>query len=303
MFISRLPVTPPEVHATVGERVRESLGRLSPAERRVARAILSAYPTAGLETVAQLANRAGVSGATVTRCVSRLGWQSYPSFQEELRAEVQARMSSPLVLYRSRPPRQAQELLEVSLATFHDALEETFRSLPYEELRGTIELLADATRPVSCLGGRFSHILAYYLYAHLCHLRPNCRLLDGGPQPRADQLADVGRRDVFVVFDYRRYQMDTVKTAREAQALGASIVLFTDHWLSPAAETADRVLTSSVEAPSPFDSLLGGLALVETVVAGLVSVLGEEARERIRRLEQLRESLGCGVVGVSGGEE
>ena len=44
------------------ERVRRSLGELSKAERKVARALLSGPPTIGLESVSQLAAHAEVSG-------------------------------------------------------------------------------------------------------------------------------------------------------------------------------------------------------------------------------------------------
>ena len=45
----------------VGELVRERLDSLSPAERRLARALLASYPIAGLESVARFAERATLS--------------------------------------------------------------------------------------------------------------------------------------------------------------------------------------------------------------------------------------------------
>lgn len=45
---------------SVAELTRSAMGRLSTGERKVARALLSAYPVAGLETVAELASRSGV---------------------------------------------------------------------------------------------------------------------------------------------------------------------------------------------------------------------------------------------------
>src|SRR5947209_18734870 len=89
----------------VGELVRQRLDSLSPAERRQARALLASYPIAGLESVARCAERAGVSPPTVTRFITKLGFHGYPEFQESLRLEVQARLSSPLARYRDEPQR------------------------------------------------------------------------------------------------------------------------------------------------------------------------------------------------------
>ncbi|GAA1150421.1 hypothetical protein [Ornithinicoccus hortensis] len=46
---------------TVAQLTRDRLGELSAGERKVGRALLSAYPVAGLETVAQLPPAAGKS--------------------------------------------------------------------------------------------------------------------------------------------------------------------------------------------------------------------------------------------------
>ena len=59
-----------------------------------------------------------------------------------------------------------------------------------------------------------------------------------------DQLR---KGDVLVVFDYRRYQADTIESARVAAAQGCAVVVFTDPWLSPAANCARQVLVTSVE--------------------------------------------------------
>ena len=65
--------------------VRRSMGELSASERKVGRALLAAYPIAGLETVGQLATRAKVSGPTVMRFVSRLGFERLPNSSRRCR--------------------------------------------------------------------------------------------------------------------------------------------------------------------------------------------------------------------------
>src|SRR5918911_5276617 len=94
---------------TVRGLMQSSDSTLSPAERRVARALLAEYPVAGLESAGRLAERAGVSGATVVRFATRLGFAGYPDLQESLRREVQERMSSPLVLFERRAAPEATD--------------------------------------------------------------------------------------------------------------------------------------------------------------------------------------------------
>ena len=76
------------------------------------------------------------------------------------------------------------------------------------------------------LGGRFSDVLARGLAAHLPEVRPHARHLPDAPAERAAALLDIGRKDVVVAFDYRRYQRDTVRFGRAAKQQGATLITF-----------------------------------------------------------------------------
>ena len=78
----------------VAERIRSEFPVLPRAERLVADAILTAHPSAGLVTVASLADRAEVSGPTVIRLVTRLIFQGFPEFQEALIENLNSSFSS-----------------------------------------------------------------------------------------------------------------------------------------------------------------------------------------------------------------
>jgi DNA-binding MurR/RpiR family transcriptional regulator len=141
---------------------------------------------------------------------------------------------------------------------------------------------------VLVLGGRVSSQLAHYLAGQLHLLRPGISAVDAERSTPAQQLIDLRKGDVLVVFDYRRYQADTIESARVAASKGCNVILFTDPWLSPASGFAREVLVSSVETVGPFDSLVGATALVEAVVAAVLNRLGARAQARMANLEKLR---------------
>jgi DNA-binding MurR/RpiR family transcriptional regulator len=267
----------------VAEQTRNSMQEFSSAERKVARALLAEYPGAGLDTVAHLAERAGVSAPTVLRFGRRLGFQGFPELQAALRAELTRRASGPLARFDARRPAgSASELVRREADEQGRAIATSLAAITPYEIDSAVTLLADKSRRVTLAGGRFSHVLAQYLELYLQQLRPKTRLLDGYPPRRVSQLIDVGRNDVFVLFDYRRYQRDIVTLAEQVHCRGASVVLFTDPWLSPAAAYADVVLPTGVDSPSPFDSLAAGFVLVEMLVAGVLAMRGEAATKRMR---------------------
>jgi DNA-binding MurR/RpiR family transcriptional regulator len=273
----------------VGELVRHRQASLSPAERKLARVLLASYPIAGLESVARFAERAGVSPPTVTRFITKLGFKGYPEFQEVLRHEVQARLSSPLERYRDEPPGQgADTLLTGALDMSRRNLQATIEQLSHHDFEEAVGLLSDVRRRVLVLGGRLSSQLARYLAGQLHLLRPGISLVDVERGAPAQQLIDLRKGDTLVVFDYRRYQADTIESARVASTQSCNVILFTDPWLSPASAFARQVLVTSVELVGPFDSLVGATAVVEAMVAAVLDRLGPRAQSRMQNLERLR---------------
>ena len=235
---------------SVAEKIRQRLGELSPSERRVARTLLTGPPTIGLESSVRLAQHAGVSGPTVSRFIAELGFGSYAEFQRALHEEITARMMSPVEVYRRHQEgERSADVLGTSARTLGEAVTASVAGLDPEEFGRAVSLIADGGRQVLVTGGWFSQLLAGYLASVLRELRPGVRLVGPSASDRAGAIADIGRRDTVVAFDFRRYERDTLEIARAARAAGGRILLVTDPWLSPVADIADAVLTAQVSGP------------------------------------------------------
>jgi DNA-binding MurR/RpiR family transcriptional regulator len=280
-----------EADVTVAERLRLRLDELTQAERKVARALMADYPVGGLESVAKLAAAAGVSPPTVVRLVAKLEFDGYAEFQQSLKSEVSVRLSSPLEMHAERPGAARGGALRRSERLLCSGIRASFARLPPAEFEQAVRLLADQRRSVTLIGGRFSTLLAEYLAAHLRILRSRVQVLSAAGPDRVSSMLDVRRRDVLVAFDYRRYQHDTVRLAITAKDQGATLIAFTDPYLSPLAARADVILTSSVQSPSPFDALT-------PAVAALVDRLGDAPRVRMARYDALND----GTVDSTRGE-
>lgn len=284
--------------SSLPDRIRRGFEAFTEAEARVAHALLGDYPTAGLDTVAGLARRAGTSGPTILRFVGRLGFSGFGDFQNAIKAEIQVRLQGPLARYDESGSIAAKgggdTFRRVADALRHN-IDATERDLSRDELARIVDRLADPTRNVLCLGGRFSSMIASYLHHYLRQLRPGVRTIRDGSAAWADYLLDVRKGDVLVVFDFRRYQRDVLRFAEGAAEQQAEIVLITDPWYSPISALADFVLPCPVSVPSAFDSGIGGLAIVELVTAGVVEALGTRSHERMTTLERLRAPFGSGA--------
>lgn len=276
----------PAKHApSVAEQVRRDLVHLTPNEKRAARQLLADYPLAGLDTVAALGTAAGVSPPTVLRMIGKLGFASYGDFQKALRAELAAQSETPLMKGTDfSTDDQLDRFAEATIAN----LRESIANVPRGEFEAIVALLAERNRPVHILGGRFTDPIADYMVAHLRVLRPQVRRITGERYGWIDQLLDVGKRDVFVLFDIRRYSEDLAELAKQAAQRGATVALFTDQWLSPISRVARYVLPVRVAVPSMWDSSAGLLLLVEALLSAIAAELGPAARSRLTAIERMR---------------
>lgn len=277
------------IEPSIDGLIRDSLEKFSSSERKVARAILANYPIAGLERMAELAKRSNVSPPTVVRFISRLGFSGYPAFQRALAREIHEHLGSPLEQYDRADRRvESAQFLGYAASVYNQGINESFAELPESEFFRAVALLADPRRRIHLVGGRFSRILAQYLSAHLQMIRPGVEVVADDEIGRLGLVTDSSRHDVIVAFDYRRYDTDTVRFAQRLADRGAEVVLLTDRWLSPVADLASVVLPVRVEAPSPFDSLVPALALVESLIAAVADRIGDEGRARLEQLEAMR---------------
>lgn len=283
----------------IRDRLTDGSVQLTPSDLKVARALLADYPAAGLNTVAHLAAIAGVSGPTVVRFVSRLGFDGFSSFQRALLGEVQARMNSPLAMIdagKAAAVPQEQIYREV-IRSCMSMLDTTASMVPAADFEMAARLIGDPALRLHFIGGRFSGYLAGMLWQHMRQLRADCHMVSANRPDRVDSLVDIGRRDLIVAFDYRRYQIDTIQFVSAAAERGAQVILFTDPWASPLAAHAKVVLAAPVEGPSPFDTMVPALAQVEALIASVTTHLSPTTRARIAEIEALR-----GLSGITADE-
>jgi len=276
--------------------IREDLANtslvLTSAESKIVQALLDDYPMSGLGTATRLASRAGVSDPTVTRLMIKLGYSGFAEFQSKLLAEVEARLLSPLLMLEVKRSAPSGEVAP-ALAYFHsvaDSLDRTKTAVPSQSYARAVEMLLECKGQVFLLGGRFSRHVASMLAAHLIQLRPGIRDLGALTPADFDLLIDMGKRDLLVVFDYRRYQSDVVDFAQQAHRHGVEILLFTDPSHSPVADIATLTMVATTDAHSPFDTLTTAVAQVEAVCALALDKSGRTARRRIEEIETIRRA-------------
>jgi DNA-binding MurR/RpiR family transcriptional regulator len=274
--------------AGIEGQLRAALPDLPRAERQLAGHVLDHYPVAALGSITELARRAEVSTPTVVRLCQKIGYRGYPDFQQAVRAEVEAMLVSPLAKH-ARWAGQAPDTHVIN--RFADQvvanLEATLGQIDHAAFDAAARLLADPGRRVFAIGGRITHALADYFVTLMKVVRPEVTLLSATSNTWPPALLDMGRGDVLLVLDIRRYENSVLQLVELAGEQGAEVILMTDRWISPAAAHARVTLAAHVEAPSAWDSTVSVLVLVETLLAAVQDLTWDVTEGRLQRLETL----------------
>ncbi len=257
-------------------------GSLTPAERKAAEVILAQPELTAFGTVADVAERAGVSGATVVRLSIKLGLEGFVELQQLAQADLSRRLRP--ATEKIRQPDRG-DVLGRALRVALDDVHATFAAVDQTSVAALVAVLAARGRKVFVLCGDASSGVGRQFAMELAMLRDGVIHLDGGASAVGRQSASMTDGDVLVVLDLRRYDRLVVDTARVAATAGAKVFAFTDSALSPLASIAESVFIVAAGGTGAFDSYVGALALFDGVLALVADRLRSSATERLDRVE------------------
>ena len=269
---------------TIQDLIAAAGDRLTPTDRRIAEAVLDSPTLLAFGTVSDLADRVETSRPSIVRFATRLGFGGYADLQAWARDQLSQRLSRPSQRIRQRAP-DAPPVRR----SLEEAIDDAFDALDDERLDALVAPLVGADR-VWILSGETSMAGAHTLHSGLSMLRPDVRLVQ--EQSAGRELAGAAPGDAAAVFDFARYRRHAVSAARALAGLGVRLVAVTDGPLSPLASVAHVWARLRIPAVGPFDSAVPAVIAAELMVARAVAMLGDDARERIDRLESMWQATG-----------
>lgn len=268
------------------ERIRERLGQLSPAERRVAMFLASDPVRAAMLPVSEIAAATGTSEATVVRASRSLGFRGFADMRDAMRHQLAAGRYVSRWRSGSDALRGHGSVLGPLLERARANVEATAERVTEEAFLQVARRLAEASE-IHCLGLRSSSALALLAYVSFNAVLGNAHLLSLGIGDLFDQLHRLTASSALLAFSMARYTVQTVWFCEAARRQGAHVCVVTDHPASPAARQADDVLVVDTASEGPIDSPVGAVALTYALVTQVALLAGDRASRRVEHLEAM----------------
>ena len=272
---------------TIMELILSRFEDLTRAERQLANTLMEDYPVSALGSITQLAENASVSSPTVARMVTKLGFNGFPQFQQTLRSELRAKISSPIDKHdnwaKNAPDAHIlNQFTETALQNIRRTLSQTNP----QNFDQVVELLGNSSNHIYITGGRITRSLAKYFFTHLQMIRTDVTDIQSATNAWPHYIIDMKENDVLVIFDIRRYENDLLRLAEIALKQKLTIVLFTDQWSSPVSKYARYKFNCQIEVPSAWDSSIVIMLIVEALIAALQNANWPETKKRMKSLEK-----------------
>lgn len=275
---------------SVLQLVADAGERCTPAERRVAEVVVSDPELVAFGTVAEVAARAGTSGATVVRLAGRLGFDGFPDLQTRVQGELSRRLRPATERIREADDEDVVgRTLQSALHTVHSTLDAVDR----QAFDATVRLLSSGRRPVVVICGDEADGIGAHAVTRLSMVRGDVAHLSGSPVRAGRVVGRLASGCTVVALDFSRYDRWLLDAVRAAGDQGATVVALTDSPLSPLASLADHLFVVGADGPGPFDSYVGACALVEALCSGVARRLRASATGDLDRIDRLWRAWGA----------
>ena len=276
---------------SLSARIKQALDQLPKAEKQLATMILQSPGQMASYSASEIARLAGVSNATMTRLVRRLGYESY----EQMRRLAREGMTwgSPLFLLdrSSDVPQSAgsDPFADHILASTRN-INESFAGIAPSTIEEVGRQVA-AARQIRVFGQRNNYFFAAYLRWQFIQFRSNVYLLPVSGETLGEYLVGLMPDDLFIVFGLRRRQPGLASLITAVRQFGAKVVLVTDT-ASGEDFGADWTLKCQTDSPIPLDNHVAVMALCHVLSAQLITHAGRRGRQRLAKIEDLHAQLG-----------
>lgn len=242
---------------------------LSPELLRAARWLEKHPGLAAMKSMRECARQAGVAPATFTRLAHALGYAGFEGLKQRFQEDISCGAG---YAARARALQVSAKQDADWLEALNDAQHANAASASGLNTRADYDAVASAmlrADTVYFLGMRASFGLAFHLHYSYGLLAPNGVLVQDVGGTLADQLVRMGKRDLLVVVSQAPYTRQTVLATEQVAAQGVAVAAITDSLLSPLARAAQHKLLFHAQGSSYFHSMVGALAVAESLSAAV----------------------------------
>lgn len=272
----RKPVSRAEGFDALQKSIIERFPTLSKRLQQIASYALDNPSELALETIAVVAQRAGVQPSSLIRFAKVFGYTGYSDMQRVFRLRLTDAMPDYRERLKSLRGEEGGEQAKDVASLLDQFVQADIVGLQcLLQQRRTAELLDEAigllveAETVYVVAHRRSFPVSCYLAYAMSQLNVRNVLVDGVGGMFFQQVSHATARDVVLAISSKAYSPDVVQVVRDAAAKHVPVIAMTDGPLSPLVQHARVSLEVQQSSVHMFRSLAVPMTLAITLIVGL----------------------------------
>ncbi|ESQ86964.1 sigma factor regulator FecR [Asticcacaulis sp. AC460] len=265
-------IPPPQTVEALRAEIMRQYDLASRRMKQVASFVLDKPEDVAFETLAVVADRAGVQPSTIVRFAKTLGYPGASQMQKVIRDEM---LASHITLAYGERARQFSEagggdetadtILDEYVEADILALNHLRQSVTAAQITEAVDAMVKA-KTIYIAGFRRAFPVASYLAYALQRAGKRVVFIDGTGGLWSNQARGIGPDDLLIAISFRPYAEETVKCHALAVEQRANILAVTDSNVSPLVKGAAQALLLREAEVRSFRSLTSTLCLAQSLV-------------------------------------
>ena len=271
--------------------ISDYYGQLTKSEKRIADFLRRNQDESAFLAAGELADRLGLSEATIVRFARTLGFDGYPAMRSLLQENFRRRVTHSARL-RSRLDdlREAGDLFEKVTISEIDYLTQALQTVSREALQKTVSLMLERER-IFVFGPGPSISLVHLLNLRLTRFGKQVIPLTMTGRETVEALLLMTKSDLLFAIGFFDVNPTLQIVLDYAVEKGCPVILLTDTLGSIIGDKADVVLAAKRGPVSAFHSLVVPMTIINTLLLEIANQNLEVITSNLDRLDQLRERL------------
>lgn len=255
-------------------------------QKKLANFVLEHLETIPLLSVNEIAEKAGVSTATVVRFSRVLGFQGYLEFRNHLMELLKEKLS-PVEKYKATISKKS-DYTESLTKVAHQVVNNINRSLQQNSLEN-FKHIAEHLREsesIYCIGMGISRYIAEIMAYQLKLYLKKAFSLPGDSLTFAEQIILLKPTDLLFAFSFPPYSRPTVEAAKLANELGIPVVAVTDKRTAPIAQYCQHILLAKTDNIL-FTNSLGAISVLMNALVTEIALTEEQrVMDGLKKIEK-----------------
>ena len=267
------------------QELKDNYDKFTGSQKIIGKYVIDNYREVAFMSAIELAEKVGVSDATIIRFARSIGFSGFAEFKNHIREGIKDFDPPYKRLSKSYGLLDDKNNLNMQIGkTDLKNLEKFLLSLETEKIEQAVDAIYEA-KTIYLMGIGTSGLVTDFLTFHLQRMGFKVIAISEGGIVNVEKIISITKDDLLILCSFPRYSKPTYNATIFARKKGAKILTITDSDLSMISRNSDIVLSVKVDNSTFFNSYVVPMELCNILTMSILE------RDKEKVYKNLKENI------------